>query len=83
MSEKVPVLEFVDALAAEVRATLAGHTPRRTAKELADHLGLSQQSVSNKLNGKSAFTLTEFHYACEWLGVSATDLMRRAREATQ
>lgn len=60
-------------VAAEVRAYLARE--RRTQRELAEHLGLSQQAVSRRLTGAQAFNINELHAVADYLGIDMTRLI--------
>lgn len=69
------------AVAAEVRAQM-GRTRTSTA-DLARAAGLRRQTLSERLNDHSPFTLTELTAVAKALGTTAGVLMRRAEEAKE
>lgn len=63
-------------VAAAVRAEMAWQ--QRTGVALAEHLGMTQPSVSNRLTGKTPFDLAEIERVAAWLNLSPADLLARA-----
>lgn len=63
-------------IAGEVRAELARQ--KRTARELAVVLGISEHTAGRRLNGETPFNMVELASACLWLRMGLTDLVRRA-----
>ena len=59
--------------AGALRAEMARQ--RRTSSELADHLGRSTAYVSQRMNCRRDFTLTEIEHAAAWLGVPYISLL--------
>lgn len=45
-----------------------------TQAKFSTKLGLSERSLSLKLNGKTGFKQDEIHKACELLGLAGTDI---------
>lgn len=70
-----------EALAGEVRAEAARQRLARTA--IAEHLGYTKQTVSQKLNGKTAITVEELFAIAKLLNVPAVEIFRRAEEAAE
>lgn len=54
--------------AAEIRGLMAAK--RKTSKELAVTLGISQSSASRRMSGQSVLALDEVEVIADWLGVS-------------
>lgn len=63
-------------VAAEIRAELARQ--KRTAREMAVVLGISEHTAGRRLSGDAPFNMIELAAACRWLGISLSDLVRRA-----
>lgn len=63
-------------IADEIRAELARQ--RKTAAELAMVLGVTQHTIGRRLNGGTPFNAIELMAAALWLGMSLSDLVRRA-----
>jgi len=66
-------------VAAELRAELARQ--KRSGRELSVVLGISEHTTGRRLNGETPFNMVELAAACMWLGISLTDLIRRAEAA--
>ncbi|MBN9210525.1 MAG: hypothetical protein BGO45_04700 [Microbacterium sp. 71-36] len=66
-------------VAAELRAELARQ--KRSGRELSVVLGISEHTMGRRLNGETPFNMVELAAACLWLGISLTDLIRRAEAA--
>lgn len=62
-------------VAAEIRAALARQTPRRTQRQLAEVLGLSQAQVSDRMRGLVEFRVSEIEATARWLGMPVTDFL--------
>jgi len=63
-------------LLGEVRAEMARR--RVTAAKVALATDISRTSLSRKLNGHNEFTVAELFRVTEFLGLSLSDLLRRA-----
>lgn len=63
-------------IAGEVRAELARQ--KRSARELAAVLGISEHTAGRRLNGETPFNMVELVTACTWLRMGLADLVRRA-----
>ena len=63
-------------VAAEIRAEMARQ--RRTGRDLASVLQISQQSASRRMNGETDMSLDEIATVSDWLGLSPTALFERA-----
>lgn len=65
---------------AELRANLRAELARRdlSQREMAEHLGLSQGSVSSRMRGEIDFTVPELLAVAEWLEVPAAALLGTA-----
>lgn len=70
-----------EALASEVRAEAARQRLARTA--IAEHLGYTKQTVSQKLNGRIAITVEDLFAIGKLLHVPAAEIYRRAEEAAE
>ena len=57
-----------ESVAAAVRAELA--RKRRTGVQLAELMGITQQSVSKRLCGNTPFSVTELVLVAEWLDIA-------------
>ena len=68
-----------DALAGEVRAEAARQ--RLAGTTIAEHLGYTKQTVSQKLNGRIAITVVDLFVIAKLLHVPATEIFRRAEAA--
>lgn len=66
-------------VASAVRGLMKAHTPRLTAKDLAEVIGVSEHTAARKMNGKSKWTTDEMDRAAEWLKVSPFQLIRGLR----
>jgi antitoxin component HigA of HigAB toxin-antitoxin module len=64
-----------ETLSRQVAAEVRAHLARRGLKgvDLAACLECSQQSASDRLNGRVKFTLDELDRIATWVGVSPTD----------
>lgn len=71
-------LRMAQWIAGELRAEMARQ--KRTAGELATVLGISAHTAGRRLNGETPFDVIELAGACEWLGISMVDVVRRARQ---
>ena len=60
----------------EVRAQLA--RAHLSQQDVVHRSGLSQSTVSRRLNGSTAFTLPELFDMCAVLGMSVTELLQKA-----
>lgn len=56
-----------DRAAANIRAAMASQ--KRTARELADHLGISRQSAGRRIGGGADLTVNECASIARWLAV--------------
>lgn len=65
-----------DALVSEIRAEMGRQ--RKTQTELSNVIQLSQRATSYRLNGMRTISWDEAFQAAQWLGVSLTELVRRA-----
>lgn len=65
-----------DLLASEIRAEMGRQ--RKTQTELSNIIHISQRATSYRLNGERTFGWEEAFQAAQWLGVSLTELVRRA-----
>lgn len=63
-------------IADEVRAEMGRQ--RKSQADLARALGMHASTVSRRLDGSSAFDISELVTLAEWLGVSASTLLARA-----
>ena len=63
-------------VAGEVRAEMARQ--KRTARELAAVVGISEHTAGRRLNGETPFNIVELAAACRWLGISIAGVLRRA-----
>ena len=63
-------------LAGEVRAEMARQGV--TAATMAQATDISRASLSRKLNGRNEFTVAEMFRVAEFLGMTLSDLLRRA-----
>nr|DAY22977.1 MAG TPA: helix-turn-helix domain protein [Caudoviricetes sp.] len=68
-----------EALASEVRAEAARQRLAGTA--IAEHLGYTKQTISQKLNGKTAITVEDLFAIAKLLHVPAAEIFRRAEES--
>lgn len=68
-----------EALASEVRAEAARQRLAGTA--IAEHLGYTKQTVSQKLNGRIAITVVDLFAIGKLLHVPAAEIYRRAEES--
>ncbi|MDR6142076.1 hypothetical protein QE375_001630 [Microbacterium foliorum] len=68
--------EFVHRLADEVRVELVRQ--RRSARDLAAALGISEHTVGRRLNGSKPFNTFELVLVSSFLGLSYTALTERA-----
>lgn len=69
-----------NSIAAEVRAELARQ--KKTQREIGDILGLPQQSVQQRLNGKTPFRAEELAVLADALGVSVSSFFPQPAIAT-
>lgn len=67
------------ALASEVRAEAARQRLSRTA--IAEHLGYTKQTVSQKLNGWTDISVEDLFAIAKLLHVPAAEIFRRAEES--
>lgn len=67
-----------EALASEVRAEAARQRLAGTA--IAEHLGYTKQTISQKLNGRTAITVEDLFAIGKLLHVPAAEIYRRAEE---
>lgn len=65
-----------DALISEIRAEMGRQ--RKTQTELSNIIHISQRATSYRLNGKRTMGWDEAFQAAQWLGISLTELVRRA-----
>lgn len=65
---------LAEQVAATVRAELARQ--RKTQRDLAAALGISQQTVSRRLAGETPFAIDEIEAAARFLGVSVGALVQ-------
>lgn len=65
-----------DALVSEIRAEMGRQ--RKTQTELSNIIHLSQRATSYRLNGERTISWDEAFQAAQWLGISLTELVRRA-----
>jgi transcriptional regulator with XRE-family HTH domain len=81
MSTSVQVSEIAEhkyeIVLGEVRAQLA--RAHMSQQDLVHRSGLTQSTVSRRLNGSTAFTLPELFDICAVLGMSVTDLLVSAQ----
>ena len=68
-----------EALASEIRAEAARQRLAGTA--IAEHLGYTKQTISQKLNGKTAITVEDLFAIAKLLHVPAAEIFRRAEES--
>ena len=68
-----------EALASEVRAEAARQ--RLTGTAIAEHLGYTKQTVSQKLNGRIAITVEDLFAIAKLLHVPGAEIYRRAEES--
>lgn len=68
-----------EALASEVRAEAARQRLAGTA--IAEHLGYTKQTISQKLNGRTAITVEDLFAIAKLLHVPAAEIFRRAEES--
>jgi len=71
--------ERTGAVLTEIRAEMARQ--RRTQAQLAEHLNITQASLSRRFNGVVPITYEEVASVEEWLGLSAGALDARATSA--
>lgn len=81
MTKQTPGEAAAVSVADEVRAELARQ--RKTATELAAVLGITQHTAGRRLNGGTPFNLIELFAVASWLGLTVTEITRRAEQATQ
>lgn len=68
-----PFSEIVAAVSDNVRAELARH--RKTQAELAEHLGITQQTLRSRLSGSPrSFDVVELGSIAHWLDIDVTRL---------
>lgn len=65
-----------DGIRAEIRAALARQD--KTQAELGEAIGLSQQSVSERMRGRVDWSVTEVAAAADWLGLPLVALFPQA-----
>ncbi|MDI9889928.1 helix-turn-helix domain-containing protein [Microbacterium sp. IEGM 1404] len=70
--------ETAERLAAEVRAEMARQ--RRTAKEMAEVVGITAHTAGRRLSGAVPFNVVELGEVARWLGIRVDVLMERAEE---
>lgn len=75
---KLPVAPEAAAMAKLIRAQMTVRGVRQIP--MAKKLGISQTTLSNKLNGKVTFDATEILVACEELNVNSTELWKAGIE---
>lgn len=68
-------------IAPEIKAELTRRS--RTQGSLAAEIGLSRQALTNKMTGRTSFTLREVEAIAAALGTTAIELMSRAVAADQ
>lgn len=68
-------------IAPEIKAELTRRS--RTQGSLAAEIGLSRQALTNKMTGRTSFTLREIEAIAAALGTTAIELMSRAVAADQ
>ncbi len=66
-------------VSAEVRAAMGRQ--RRTQSQLAQHLGVSQVTVSRRLSGEVSFTVDELERVAAFLSVPLAELLTDAAPA--
>lgn len=64
--------EYVEAVAAEVRAELGRH--RKSATELSKVLSISPQTCGRRLSGETPFDVSELVKIADWLGIPMSRL---------
>ncbi|MFI2568886.1 helix-turn-helix domain-containing protein [Cellulosimicrobium funkei] len=69
---------YSESIAAEVRAEVARQ--RKTVQGLAQVLNVTQSTASRRFTGDVPFDMREIFEVAAWLGLSVTELDRRARE---
>ncbi|MFD6029826.1 helix-turn-helix domain-containing protein [Cellulosimicrobium funkei] len=67
------------ALAAEVRAEIA-RRPDLSVAGLADSLGIRRATLSERVNGRVAFTYSQLRLVAEALGLTVRELDSRAKD---
>ena len=65
-------------VAAAIRAEMAAQ--RRTSEALARELGVTEPTVSARLDGQIPFDLVELERVAGWLGLAPSELVARADE---
>ncbi|MHC9046743.1 helix-turn-helix domain-containing protein [Microbacterium saperdae] len=76
MTKQTTPAEVSTRLADEIRAELARQ--RKTAGELGAVLGITQHTIGRRLNGGTPFNAIELMQTASWLGMSLSELVRRA-----
>lgn len=74
----LPKTDLEGAILDQIILVMNRVTPKVSQGDLAEHAGVSRESISNYLNGKRAMPLGVLVAICERLGVSMTDLVNRA-----
>lgn len=74
LTARVTLVQQVDDR--EIRAELARQ--RKSQADLAEALGISQQSLSNRLTGDTAFAMDELAKVAELLGVDVEQFLNGA-----
>ena len=72
------MITYSERVAAALRAEMAGRIPRLTGVQLADALGCSQQSASDRMVGRVPLSLDELATVCDWLGVDQAEFLAKA-----
>ncbi|MGA6128815.1 MULTISPECIES: helix-turn-helix domain-containing protein [unclassified Microbacterium] len=76
-ASQAEALRIAQWIAGDLRAEMARQ--KRTGGELAEVLGISAHTAGRRLKGDIPFDVIELAAACDWLGISLVDVVRRAQ----